>query len=360
MRRATRDRIDHAVAAGAVLGAHVVLTWIAVQVHAHYAIGRESFAPAEPVIATLIERPRNRSLGPVPIHVKTEHIVRLQGLVPKIPDIPVDTEVTIADALPQPASAPTAGSSDAGLAGNASASGGHAGGGYVPTLLQRVVPKYPTRAARLREEGATAVHIRVDESGRVSEVRIVRSSGSRRLDDAALDAVRKWKFARMPQGAAPEGAWVASELRFILYRFTYSRLGEGSTDHLYVEQVKVGAADEATPGSHEALGRFIAEMRAGNFSGEPAGAGYTEITKMRAALEEWGDVKSIRFTGAAGGPEWLGYEVERGRPGHLRPSVEVRWNMFEVLHQNATSEWLIAVDRAGTIWTARASRAPWL
>ena len=360
MRRATRDRIDHAIAAGAAVGAHVVLIWIAIQVRAHYPVGRESLASAEPVIATLIELPRNLSPGPVPIQVKTENIVRLQGLAPKIPDIPVDTDVTLTDALLQPVSAPTAELADAGLTGNANTSSGRTGGGYVPVLLQRVVPKYPTRAARLREEGATAVHIRVAESGRVTEVRIARSSGSKRLDDAATDAVRKWKFARMPQGAAPEGAWVASELRFILYRFTYSRLGEDATNHLYVEEVKVGAADEATPGSHEALGRFIAEMRAGNFSGEAAGARHTDVANMRAALEEWGEVKSIRFTGTAGGPEWLGYEVERSRPGYLRPSVEVKWNMFEVLHQNATSEWLIAVDRAGTIWTARASRAPWL
>ena len=360
MRRATIDRIDHAVTAGAVLAAHAALIWIAVQVHAHYYVGRQSLAFAEPVIATLIERPRNLSFGPVPIEVRTEDVLRLQRLAPKIPDIPVDIELMTTDALPQVASAPPTRQVDAGLDGNASASSGHTGGGYVPMLIQRVVPKYPTRSARLREEGATGVHIRVEESGRVAEIRVARSSGSRRLDDAAIDAVRKWKFARMPQGAAPNGAWVASELRFILYRFTYSRLDNDAAEGLYVEEVKVGASDEATPGSQEALGRFIAEVRAGSLAGDAAGANRSEVEKMRAALEEWGEVQSIRFTGSAGGPQWLGYEVERNRPGHLRPSVEVRWNMFEVLHQNTTSEWLIAVDRDGTIWTARTSRAPWL
>jgi protein TonB len=360
MQRATINRIDHAVTAGAVLAAHAVLVWIAMQMHAHYSIGTGSLASAEPVIATLIERSRNLSFGPVPVEVRTEDVLRLQRLAPKIPDIPVDIELTMADALPQAASAPATRQANAGLDGNASLSSGHAGGGYVPMLVQRVVPKYPTRSVRLREEGATGVHIRVEESGRVAEVKVTRSSGSARLDDAAIDAVRKWKFARMPQGAAPNGAWVASELRFILYRFTYSRLDNDATEGLYVEEVKVGAADEAAPGSQEALGRFIAEMRAGNLAGNAAGANRSEVAKMRAALEEWGEVQSIRFTGSAGGPQWLGYEVEKNRPGHLRPTVEVRWNMFEVLHQNTTSEWLIAVDRDGTIWTARTSRAPWL
>jgi protein TonB len=360
MRRATIDRIGHAVTAGAVLATHVVLIWIAIQVHSHYSVGRRSLDSAEPVIATLIERPRNLSLGPVPIQLRTEVVLRLQRLAPKIPDIPVDAELTTTDGLPQAASAPATRQADTGLDGNASASSGHIGGGYVPMLLQRVVPKYPTRSARLREEGATGVHIRVEESGRVTEVRVTRSSGSRRLDDAAIDAVRKWKFARMPQGAAPNGAWVASELRFILYRFTYSRLDNDATEDLYVEEVKVGASDEAAPGSEAALGRFIAEMRAGSLAGHAAGANRAAAAKMRAALEEWGEVKSIRFTGSAGGPQWLAYEMDGNRRGFVRPTVEVKWNMFEVLHQNTTSEWLIAVDRDGTIWTARTSRAPWL
>jgi protein TonB len=359
MRIATANRIDHAVTAGAVLLAHVAVIWIAIQVRTHYGDGT-SFGSDEPVIATLIERPRSLSLGPVPIQVKTENVLRLQRFAPKVPDILVETEVTLSDALSQSASVPVAQRADAGLAGNASASSGHSGGGHVPALLQRVVPKYPIRSARLREEGATAVHIRVAESGRVAEVQVTRSSGSKRLDEAAVYAARKWKFASMPEGSAPEGAWVATELRFILYRFSYSRLGDDATESVYEEEVKTGASDEASPGSQEALDRFIADMRAGVVPADAAGASRSELAKLRAALEEWGEVKSIHFTGTAGGPQWRAYQVDANHPNALRPTVEVRWNTFEVRHQHATSEWLIAVDRDGTIWNARASRAPWL
>lgn len=358
MQRVTEDRLDRAVTAGMVLAAHIALVWIAIQVRAHY-IDTSPGESAPPVIARLIEQPRTLSLGSVPIPVRTENVLRLQRYAPQVPDIPVETsDHTITDTEQQLATAAGAQRAEDGLAGSAGVSSGHSAGGYVPLLVERVVPKYPTRSARLGEEGATRLHIRVEESGRVVEVRVTSSSGIRRLDDAAIDAARKWKFARMPAGAAPDGAWVATELRFILYRFRYSRIDEDVTNDAYAEAVKIGASDEAAPGGREALGRFIADVLAGAAVSHKAAL--ADVARMRAALQEWGDVKSIRFTGAAGGPQWIGYRVDAERPRELRPTVEVKWNTFEVRHQNATSEWLIAVDREGTVWNARASRAPWL
>jgi len=327
MQRATVDHIDHAVTAGAVLLAHAGLIWIAIQVHAYHNEPNLLAAP-EPVIATLIpQRPRDRVLGPVPVYVKTQEVVRPQYLAPTIPEIPVDEPqpAPIAEALPQPAPAPTL------------------------TLVQRVVPKYPPRSAARREEGATRVHLRVDESGRVVDAEVINSSGHKRLDGAAIAAVRKWRFAQLPAGSAPDGAWVATEVRFVLYRFAYSRLGDDATDAVYDEEVKSGAKDEQTPGSQEALARFIADVAAGNVSDDTSDG---EVARMRAALQEWGEVKSIRFTGTAGGPRWITHNLGR-------ETVEVQWNKFEVHHERATSEWLIAVDREGTVWNARASRAPW-
>lgn len=353
MRRATADRIDHAATAAAVLLAHAVLIWIAVQVHAYHT-ERNALAAPDPVIATLIERPRNLSLGPAPVYVKTADVLRLQRFAPKIPDIPVDDpEPTLAEVPPQPASAPVAPHAMTGQAGDANTSSGLSGGGHALTLVERVVPKYPARSAERREEGATRVHIRVDEGGRVVDAAVAASSGHKRLDGAAIAAVRKWKFAQLPPGSAPDGAWVATEVRFVLYRFVYSRLGDDATRRLYDEEVKTGAKDEQTPGSQEALTRFITDVAAGNISRDAQDTMRDEVAKMRSALQEWGEVQSIRFTGNAGGTRWIAHEIGR-------ETVEVQWNKFEVRHEHATSEWLIAVDREGTVWNARASRAPWL
>jgi protein TonB len=360
MQRTTSNRIIRGGTAGAVLLLHALLVWIVIETGF---LHLENLAPADVVIATLIERPlpRNLSLGPVPVQVKMQNVLRLQRFAPKLPDIPVEApdSPTIAITLPQPASAHVAPPAETGLAGQTRDSSGHSGGGFARALIQRVVPKYPAASVEREEEGDTAVQLRVDESGSVNEVNVIRSSGSRRLDAAAVQAARKWKFARLPPGSAPNGTWVETELRFVLYRFSYSRLGDSATDSVYTEQVKTGAMDQATPGSQEALARFIADVSAGTL---PAGAGNGtrhEVAEIHAALEEWGEVESIHFTGTAGTNRWMAYHVGRNADV-AQPTVEVSWNTFEVRHQHATSAWLIAVDRDGVIWHARASRARWL
>src|SRR4051812_38701443 len=93
MEHAATGRIDHGLTAGAVLLAHAALVWIAMHLHAPVE-QRETLADA--VMATLIvqPRPRNLTFGPQPIHVKTEDVLHLQKLAPKVPDIPVDSPQT--------------------------------------------------------------------------------------------------------------------------------------------------------------------------------------------------------------------------------------------------------------------------
>jgi TonB family protein len=56
----------------------------------------------------------------------------------------------------------------------------------------RVKPKYPPIARAASEKGTVEVEVTVDESGNVSSARVV--SGSPLLREAALTAVRQWKF----------------------------------------------------------------------------------------------------------------------------------------------------------------------
>ena len=67
-------------------------------------------------------------------------------------------------------------------------------------------PPYPPAARRLREEGDVRLSVHIDESGRVTEVKIARSSGSSRLDAAAVETVKKWRF----KPATVDGQAVAS------------------------------------------------------------------------------------------------------------------------------------------------------
>ena len=60
--------------------------------------------------------------------------------------------------------------------------------------VARIQPKYPPTAYRNREQGSVLVRAEVDADGVPGEVALVRRSGSRDLDNAALAAVRQWHF----------------------------------------------------------------------------------------------------------------------------------------------------------------------
>lgn len=66
--------------------------------------------------------------------------------------------------------------------------------------LARVEPEYPPAAFRAGEEGTVLVRVDVDETGKPSNVTLVRRSGSRDLDRAAQQAVMKWTFTPAMRG----------------------------------------------------------------------------------------------------------------------------------------------------------------
>lgn len=51
-------------------------------------------------------------------------------------------------------------------------------------------PKYPSQSRRMGETGRTVVRLTTDESGKVIKTSVVSSSGSSRLDQAAVEAVQ--------------------------------------------------------------------------------------------------------------------------------------------------------------------------
>jgi len=64
-------------------------------------------------------------------------------------------------------------------------------------------PHYPDLARRNGWQGLCMVRVNVDAAGRAASVALARSSGYGILDQAALTAVKRWKFTpRMVRGAA--------------------------------------------------------------------------------------------------------------------------------------------------------------
>lgn len=57
---------------------------------------------------------------------------------------------------------------------------------------ERSPPHYPDVSIQLNEQGRVLLRVELDTHGRVSNVQIKRSSGHKRLDDAATNIVKTW------------------------------------------------------------------------------------------------------------------------------------------------------------------------
>ena len=74
---------------------------------------------------------------------------------------------------------------------------------YEQGIRQRIEQKkvYPRRAKRMRKQGVVKVAFTVSKNGTVSKLRLLKSSGVKSLDKAALEAVRKvGRFPPIPAG----------------------------------------------------------------------------------------------------------------------------------------------------------------
>lgn len=57
----------------------------------------------------------------------------------------------------------------------------------------RTAPKYPRISLKMDEEGSVVVRVKLDKEGAIAEASVKSSSGYKRLDEAAISAVKTWK-----------------------------------------------------------------------------------------------------------------------------------------------------------------------
>jgi len=69
------------------------------------------------------------------------------------------------------------------------------------------VPDYPQISRRLGEQGAVVLRVMISPDGRAGEIQLVKGSGYARLDRAAMEAVREWRFIPASKGGRPVAAW---------------------------------------------------------------------------------------------------------------------------------------------------------
>jgi periplasmic protein TonB len=81
-------------------------------------------------------------------------------------------------------------------------------------LLSGAQPDYPSGSRIRSEEGVVIVRITVTPYGTIGDVQLEKSSGYARLDEAALKAVRAWRFAPARRGSEAIASSVLVPVKF--------------------------------------------------------------------------------------------------------------------------------------------------
>ncbi len=85
-----------------------------------------------------------------------------------------------------------------------------------PLYTTNPPPPYPRLARKLGHEGVVQLEVLVSVAGRVDDLRLAASSGHESLDDAALEAVRSWRFSAGQRNGQPVAMRVRVPVRFSL------------------------------------------------------------------------------------------------------------------------------------------------
>jgi protein TonB len=83
-----------------------------------------------------------------------------------------------------------------------------------PVLTHRVEPVFPEGARRARQQGKVILQAVVSAAGTVQEVTVLRSSPL--FDQAAIEAVRQWRYEPARHGARPVAVYFTVQVEFVL------------------------------------------------------------------------------------------------------------------------------------------------
>ena len=184
-----RSGTERATAISAILGLHAVAVVAFVSAGGIQVVMRE----AEPILVRILPAP-----PPKPVEIPRS--VPLPNLRPpeiRLPDPPpIENLYTLRMEETAPASAPVVAAVPSPNAAPSTAI-------PAPVLeppradmayLNNPPPAYPTVSKRAGEQGRVMLRVRVDAKGTVEEIEVQATSGFPRLDEAARDAVRRWRF----------------------------------------------------------------------------------------------------------------------------------------------------------------------
>ena len=110
------------------------------------------------------------------------------------------------------------GSGSADGSGNGEGSGTAQAGAPLTQARYRETPqpRYPDSARRDGKEGRVLLRVLIDEEGRTKVIEVNTSSGHEMLDQAAIAALKKWRFVPARASGKPVETWVKVPIEFQL------------------------------------------------------------------------------------------------------------------------------------------------
>lgn len=220
-------------------------------------------------------------------------------------------------------------------------------GGHVAlTFARYVVPIYPASAARRHQHGLVTVLFSVVPAGTVAQVRIMRSTGAKQMDRAAVDAVRRWRFAPFKPVAAAQ-VWSVVTISFMppgdlpgippFAIMPYTAVA--NLIDTQIEREEPRYAPRAAAGIRRVLGEVTAAFRHGRRSTGDS---------LEAELGPLGPVQDVRFMGfLPHGMEDADSDSDQ-RPH--QPAIDRdQWEVYEVEQQFGLAVWLVKSAPSGAI-----------
>ncbi len=132
------------------------------------------------------------------------------------------SEITVAKTAETPKAPPAASSPPAPAAASAPAKSAPAEAAPLiqPHLnanyLDNPPPAYPRISRRLGEQGKVLLRAMINTGGTVAQLTVQKTSGFSRLDQAALETVKNWRFVPARRGGQVVPAWVVVPVSFSL------------------------------------------------------------------------------------------------------------------------------------------------
>ena len=181
--------------------------------------------PATPVLEVRIDTPVKRiqpsgpAPAPTPTQAKPAPLKPERLAAAQVMPLPMDAVPSTAptESVPAPSvSAPSVSAPTSAVRAEKSSTVGKSGVIFDAAYLRNPPPEYPPQSRTLEEEGVVKLKVRVSVEGRALAVELAKSSGFKRLDAAALEAVRQWRFVPAKQDGQALEDTVIVPLRFTL------------------------------------------------------------------------------------------------------------------------------------------------